>query len=41
MSLYGVVANVLDCELKTYYYVPFQTNTFEKSMNSLTLPAIG
>ena len=41
-NLRGVMANVLDCdivvnefELKSGYYVPFQTNTLGKGMNSL------
>ena len=47
-SLWGVVARDLDCilevsefELQSLNYVHFPTNTLEKNMNSLILPAMG
>ena len=43
----GVVANVLDCdivvsefELQSRYYIPFQTNTLGKDINTLILSAV-
>ena len=47
-SLYGIFANVLNCDIKVSkfkpqlcYYDPFYTNTLEKGMNSLIPQAMG
>ena len=36
---YGII--VSEFELQSRYYVHFQTNTLEKGMNLLILPAMG
>ena len=48
LSPRGAVVNKLNCnfvvsefELQSGYYIPSQTNTHEKGMNSLISPAMG
>ena len=40
-SLCGVMVKVSDFTLQLHYYANFQTNTVEKSMNPLIVPAMG
>ena len=37
-SPYGVVANMLDCNINSYSYAPFQTITLGKGMNAFMFP---